>query len=162
MRSQVGLRKHHYEQRWWRWWNSSWAISNPKRWCCYSATLNMPANLENSAVTTGLEMVSCHSNPIEGQWKEYSNYHNCIYFTYRCTSRVQKRQRNQRSNCQHPSDHRKKQRNSRKTCTSASLTMLNPLTVWITTNCWKFLKRWEYQTPYLPPKKFICRSRCNS
>ena len=29
---------------------------------------------------------------------------------------------------------------------SASLTMLKPLTVWITTNCGKFLKRWEYQT----------------
>ena len=29
--------------------------------------------------------------------------------------------------------------------TSASLTMLKPLTVWITTNCGKFLKRWEYQ-----------------
>jgi len=26
------------------------------------------------------------------------------------------------------------------------ITMLKPLTVWITTNCGKFLKRWEYQT----------------
>ena len=32
----------------------------------------------------------------------------------------------------------KKQENSRKTPTSASLTMLNHLTVWITTNCGKF------------------------
>ena len=32
-----------------------------------------------------------------------------------------------------------------KTFCSASLTMLKPLTVWITTNCAKFLKRWEYQ-----------------
>ena len=30
--------------------------------------------------------------------------------------------------------------------TSSSLTMLSPLTVWIKTNCVKFLKRWEYQT----------------
>ena len=29
---------------------------------------------------------------------------------------------------------------------SASLTMLKPLTLWIMTNCGKFLKRWEYQT----------------
>ena len=29
---------------------------------------------------------------------------------------------------------------------SSSLTMLSPLTVWIKTNCVKFLKRWEYQT----------------
>ena len=38
-----------------------------------------------------------------------------------------------------------KQGNSRKTSTSASLTMLKPLTVWITTNCGKFLNRWEYR-----------------
>ena len=40
----------------------------------------------------------------------------------------------------------KKQKNSRKTCTSASLNTLKPLTVWITKNCGKFFKRWEYQT----------------
>ena len=38
-----------------------------------------------------------------------------------------------------------KQGNSRKT-SSASLTTLKPLTVWITANCGKFFKRWEYQT----------------
>ena len=40
----------------------------------------------------------------------------------------------------------KKQERSRKTSISALLTMPKPLTVWITTNCGKFLKRWEYQT----------------
>ena len=40
----------------------------------------------------------------------------------------------------------KKQESSRKTSTSALLTMPKPLTVWITTNCGKFFKRWEYQT----------------
>ena len=34
----------------------------------------------------------------------------------------------------------------KKKFTSASLTTLKPLTVWITTNCGKFLMRWEYQT----------------
>ena len=34
----------------------------------------MPANLENSAVTTGLEKVSFHTNPKERQCKECSNY----------------------------------------------------------------------------------------
>ena len=38
----------------------------------------------------------------------------------------------------------KKQESSRKTSTSASLTTPKPLTVWITTNCGKFLKRQEY------------------
>ena len=34
----------------------------------------------------------------------------------------------------------------KKTSTSALLTMPKPLTVWITINCGKFWKRWEYQT----------------
>ena len=40
----------------------------------------------------------------------------------------------------------KKQESFRKTSTSALLTTPKPLIVWITTNCGKFLKRWEYQT----------------
>ena len=39
-----------------------------------------------------------------------------------------------------------KQESSRKTSISALLTMPKPLTVWITTNYGKFLKRWEYLT----------------
>ena len=40
----------------------------------------------------------------------------------------------------------KKQESSRKTSTPALLTMPKPLTVYITTNCGKFFKRWEFQT----------------
>ena len=39
-----------------------------------------------------------------------------------------------------------KARECPKTSTSALLTTPKPLTVWITTNCGKFSKRWEYQT----------------
>ena len=42
----------------------------------------------------------------------------------------------------------KKQESSRKTSISALLTMPKPLTVWITINCRKFFKRWEYQTTW--------------
>ena len=49
----------------------------------------------------------------------------------------------------------KKLENSRKTSTSVSLTMLKPVTVWITTNGGKFLKRWEYQTTW-PASWEIC------
>ena len=35
----------------------------------------MPETLENSAVTTGLEKVSFHFNPMKGNGKECSNYH---------------------------------------------------------------------------------------
>ena len=49
----------------------------------------------------------------------------------------------------------KKQENSRKVSISALLTMPKPLTVWITTDYGKFLKRWEYQTT-LPASWEIC------
>ena len=42
----------------------------------------------------------------------------------------------------------KKQKSSRKSSISALLTMPKPLTVWITRNCGKFWKRWEYQTTW--------------
>ena len=58
-----------------------------------------------------------------------------------------KRQRNQRSNCQHPLDHGKS-KSSRRTSISVVLTMPKPLTVWITISCGKFWKRWEYQTTW--------------
>ena len=40
----------------------------------------------------------------------------------------------------------KKQKSSKKKSTSVLLTMPKPFTLWITRNCGKFLKRWEYQT----------------
>ena len=50
-------------------------LSNPERWCCESAALNMSAYLENSAVATGLEKVSFHSNPK----KKKGNARECSY-----------------------------------------------------------------------------------
>ena len=45
--------------------------------------LNMPANLENSAVATGLGKVSIHSNPKERQCLTMLKLsRNCTYFTY--------------------------------------------------------------------------------
>ena len=45
-----------------------------------NAALNMPANLENSAVTTGLENVSFHSNPKERQCQRMLKLpHNCTH-----------------------------------------------------------------------------------
>ena len=49
----------------------------------------------------------------------------------------------------------KKQGKSRKASTSVSLTTVKTLTVWVTTNCGKFLKRWEYQT-ILPVSRETC------
>ena len=44
--------------------------------------LNMPANLENSAVATGLEKVTFHSNPKERQCQRMLKLlHNCTHLT---------------------------------------------------------------------------------
>ena len=111
--------------------------------------------------------------PKKGNATECSNYHTIALFSHiskvmlkilqarlqkvcelwssRYSSWFYKRQRKQKSNCQHPLDHQKSKR-SRKTYISALLTMPKPLTVWITTNCRKFWKRWEYRPPDLPFK----------
>ena len=45
--------------------------------------VNMPANLENSAVATGLEKVSFHSNPKERQCQRILKLpHNCTHLTH--------------------------------------------------------------------------------
>ena len=59
---------------------------------------------------------------------------------------MEKRQRNQKLPTSAGS--LKKQESSRKTSISALLTTPKPLTVWITINCGKFFKRWEYQTTW--------------
>ena len=47
------------------------------------AALNMPANLENSAVATGLEKVSFHSNPKERQCQRMLKLpHNRTHLTH--------------------------------------------------------------------------------
>ena len=93
------------------------------------AVINMPANLENSAVATGLEKISFHSIPKKGNAKECSNYYTIALISH--ASKVmlkifqaklqeymnreltdvhvgfRKRQRKQRSNCEHLLDHRK-------------------------------------------------------
>ena len=88
----------------------------------------MPANLENSAMVTGLEKVSFHPNPKKGNAKECSDYHTITLISHTSKAMLKifqvrfqqyitvnfqmykldlERQRNQRSNCQHLLDHRK-------------------------------------------------------
>ena len=110
----------------------------------------MPENWENSAVATGLEKVSFHSNPKEEQCQRmFKLPHSYTHLTFqqsnaqnspsqasmvselktsRCSSWIQKKQKNQRSNCQHLLDHRKSKRIPEKHL-FCSLTTLKPLTV---------------------------------
>ena len=114
----------------------------------------MPANLENSAVATGLEKSVFIPIPKKGNAKEYSNY--CMIALVSHTSKVMLKilqtRLQQYLNREIPDvragfgfGSSKKQESSRETSTSALLTMPKPLTVWITTNCEKLFKRWEHQ-----------------
>ena len=135
----------------------------------------MPANLENSAVARGLENISFHSNPKGRQCPECSNCSIIALISHssKVMLKILKARLQQYVNCefqnvqaglekaQEPESKLptsvvspKKQESSRKTSISVLLTMLKPLTVWITTNCGKF-KRWEYQTTW-PASWEIC------
>ena len=128
----------------------------------------MPANLENSAVSTGLEKVSFHSIPKKGNAKECSNYRTIAFISHasKVMLKILQARLQQYVNHELPDVQAgfRKSRGTRdqianilwiiekarefqkKTSTLALLIMPNPLTVWITTNCGKFFKRWEYQT----------------
>ena len=54
--------------------------------------------------------------------------------------------KDQKSNCQHLLEHRKSKRVPEKHLLLLYWLVPKPLSVWITTNCGKFFKRWEYQT----------------
>ena len=61
-------------------WSLPWRILS----ITLRAALNMPANLENSAVATGLEMVSFYSNPKERQCQRMLKLlHNCTHLHIR-------------------------------------------------------------------------------
>ena len=90
--------------------------------------------------------------------KDSCNTSICYFLKVHCTTtsllqKIYKRQRNQRSNCQNTLNHWKSMKVPEKT--SALLTVPKSLTVWITTNCDKFLKRWEHQTTW-PASWEIC------
>ena len=64
----------------------------------------MPANLENSAVATGLEKVSFHSNPKERQCQRmFKLAHNCTHLTCnKVMIKIQQARLQQYMNCELP------------------------------------------------------------
>ena len=122
----------------------------------------MPANLENSAVGTGLKRSVFIPIPKKGNAKECSNY--CTIILISPASKVMLKvlqvKLQQYVNCEIPDVEAgfRKDRGIRdqianicwiiekagefqKPSTSPLFTMTKPLTMWITTNCGKFLKR---------------------
>ena len=132
---------------------------------------------------TGLEKVSFHSNPKERQCQECSNYHTVVLISHASEvmlkilqTRLQQYMNHELPDVQ--AGFRKgrrtrdqipnicwiieKARELQKSSISAFLTMPKPLTIWITTNCGKFWKRWETRPPDLPLEKPICMSGSNN
>ena len=118
----------------------------------------MPANLENSAVATGLGKVSFHSN-LKGNANEFSNYYTIALISHASKvmlkilqARLQqyvnrelpdvqagfKKGRGTRDQVANIHWIIEKAREFQKTSISALSTMPKPLTVWITINCGKF------------------------
>ena len=133
----------------------------------------MPANLENSAVATGLEKVRFHTNPKERQCQRMLKLlHNCTHLTRSkvilliLQARFQQYVNHELSDVQ--AGFRKgrgirdqianiiciikRKESFRKISTFALLTMSKPLTVWMTTN-WKILQDMEI------PDHFTCLLR---
>ena len=144
----------------------------------------MPANVENSAVSTGLEKVSFHSDPKERQCQRMLNYYTIAVISH--ASKVMLKilqvgfnnmwtvnfqmfklvlEKAEEPEIKLPISigSSKKQENSRKTSTSALLTMPKPLTVWITTNFanTRVFGDGNTRPPDLPLEKSICRSGRN-
>ena len=128
----------------------------------------MPANLENSAVATGLEKISSHSNPKKGNAKECSNYHTIALISHesKVMLKIFQAWLWQCLNQEFPDVQAgfKKGRGTRDQIANIHwiikkenvrdfqkniyfiFTDYTKAFVWITTNCGKFFKRWEYQT----------------
>ena len=125
----------------------------------------MPANLENSAVAIGLEKFSFIPIPKKGNAKECSNYRTIALISHASKVMLKILQaRLQQYMNRTLRDFQAGFRKGRGTIGQIAnicwimekarefqknicfIDVPKPLTVWITTNCGKFLKRWEYQT----------------
>ena len=127
----------------------------------------MPENLENSAGPQDWKRSVFIPNPKKGNGKECSNY--CTIAVISRASKVMlkilqarlllymnseipdvqagfRKGRGTRDQIANIRWIIKKAREFQKNIYVCLLTMLKPLAVWITTNCEKFFRRWEYQT----------------
>ena len=145
------------------------------RWCCESAALNMPENLENSAVATGMEKITFHSSPKEKQCQRMLKLPHMALISQasKVMLKILQARLQQYVNHEFPDvqpGFRKgrgtrdqianihwiieKAREFQKNTYFCFIDYAKAF-VWITTNYGKFLKRWEYQTT-LPVSWEIC------
>ena len=143
----------------------------------------MSANLENSAIATGLEKISFIPIPKKGNAKEYSNYHTIVLISHtssimlrilqvrlqQCVNwelpdvqagfRKGRETKDQIANLHWITE---KARELQKSTDYFSIDYTKAFGSVDHNKCGKFLKRWETSKPYLTPEKHICKSRCNS
>ena len=140
------------------------------------ATESSQTNLKNSAVATDWKRSVFIPVPKKGNAKECSNYHTIALILHASKVMLKILQARLQQYMSHElpdvqagfrkgrgteiklptsAGSLKKLEGSRKTSISALLTMPKPLTMWITINCGKFWKRWEYQTTW-PASWEIC------
>ena len=126
----------------------------------------MAANLENSAVATGLEKVSFHSNP-KGNAKECSNYHTVVLISHasKVMLKILQARPQQYVNCELPDVPAgfrkgrgtkdqvanihciiKKAREFHKNIYFCFIDYAKTFDCVDHNKLWKILKRWEYQT----------------
>ena len=107
----------------------------------------------NSGHRTGKGQFSFQSQRRQSQ-RMFKLQHNCTHLTHSkvllkiLQARLQQYSRGTRNQIANTCWIIEKQESSTKTSISALLTIPKALTVWITTNCGKFLKIWEYQTTW--------------
>ena len=150
----------------------------------WKSALNVPTNLENWAVATGLEKVSFHSNPKERQCHRMSNYHTIALISHASKvmlkilqARLQQYVNRELSDVQagfrkgtgtrdeiakHPLNHQKSKKMPEKHWL---------LLYWLCQRLWlcgsqQYVENsWSNENtrpPYLPPEKSVCRSKSNS
>ena len=153
-----------------------------KRWCCESAALNMPANVENSAVATGLERSVFIPTPKKDNAKECLTYLTIVLLSHASKVTLKslqarlnsgtvnfqmfkldlEKEGNQRSNCQLLLDHQKSEGVPEK-----HLFLLS----WLCQSLWLCGSQQTVENserdgntrpPDLPPGKSVCRSGSNS
>ena len=131
----------------------------------------MPANLENSSVATELGKVFSFQSQRKGKDKECSNYQTIAFISHASKPILNnmwtenfhmykldlEKAEELKIKLQTFTESQKKKGNSRKI--SSSLTTLKPVTVWITTNYGKFLKREVYQTTLPFSWETVCKTR---
>ena len=141
----------------------------------------MPANLENSAVATGLESSVFIPIPKKGNAKECSNYHTIALISHasKVMLKILQARLQQYVNHELPDvqDWFRKDKGTRdqiakihwiiekagdfqKNIYFCFIDYAKDLTMWITINCGKFWKRWEYQICLLrnPVVMYGCES----